>query len=73
MLVFKQLFTFFKAHCSIDYAPTNLSSEEVAVYAGNDVLMQVLEISALTVGDQHGILALQFRNHLIHLLLIILA
>ncbi len=49
----------------------HLILEEVAVYAGHLVLMEVVDNSALISGDLLGILGLQLRYHSVHLLNIV--
>jgi hypothetical protein len=55
MLVFKQLFSFLKARCSIvrsiGESPVCLSVEEVTDRAGQEVLMEVDDKISLIVGD----------------------
>jgi hypothetical protein len=47
----------------IDYAPILLSSEDVTVCAGREVLMEVDNNSALIVGNPKGILGQQLRPY----------
>ncbi len=52
----------------IDYAPVQLSLEEVTLCVGHKVLTEVDDISALIVGDPRGMLGLQLRPQPIYLL-----
>jgi hypothetical protein len=51
----------------MDQTPIYLFSEEVAVWAGHEVLMEVDDNSALIVSNQWGILSQQLRPHPIHI------